>query len=62
MKVISESDTVITTTDGRARLNVERLFNKPHVQQSLKEMRDKIRHARQEARLPASGTAPAKRS
>ncbi|MFN0105542.1 MAG: hypothetical protein ACKV2U_26080 [Bryobacteraceae bacterium] len=46
---VSESDTVIITTDGRARLNVEKLLDKQHVKDSLKQMREKIRHAPPEA-------------
>jgi two-component sensor histidine kinase len=42
MMTVSESDTVIVTTDGRARLDVQKLFEKSHVKQALKEMQDKI--------------------
>jgi hypothetical protein len=54
MTVISESDTVIVTTDGRARLNVQKLFDKQHVKDSLKEMREKIQNSSQAAALPES--------
>lgn len=45
MTGIPESDTVITTTDGRARLDVEKLFEKEHVKKRLEEMRRKIRES-----------------
>lgn len=38
-----ESDTVIVTTDGRARLDVKRLFEKPDVKKSLRRMKETIR-------------------
>jgi hypothetical protein len=37
-----ESDTLITTPDGRCILDADRLFNKDHIKKTLAEMKKKI--------------------
>ena len=36
------SDTVTVTRDGRTKVDTSRLFNKPHIQKMLREMRRDI--------------------
>jgi hypothetical protein len=52
MPTVTESDTVIVTRDGRAQLDVEKLFQKAHVQESLRQMREKIEQARRSTDAP----------
>lgn len=39
---VIESDTVIVSPDGRASLNAERLFAKPHIKESMERMREMV--------------------